>query len=276
MMSEKQFERFIINLKLLNAKERDHLMRYAYLGATGTNDKTESYLSDEFIENLKPHLIELGLSENSKCLFAGMDYHLDWLYVALKFAIEKPTFVIADKSNLKIKFPMETAQKSNIFREISGSQEDIDLIAVFKSEVDSEPKKYAILFIEAKGSANFDGVQLARKLIRLDHILKISGALSLINYRLILAAPSLDIKFDDCSEFALSLLENKLDKSFKFNLVKALSPKNHISRVGEGLYYLKTPFPQTFAIKRLKDSKEGSFTKWKFSERKGGLKKNDP
>lgn len=275
MMTNEQFERFIANLKILNAKERDHLMRYAYLGTSEKYDETKCFLSPEFSKQLQPHLTDLGLNKFANCMFAGMDYHLDWLYVALRLAIEMPDFKINDTLPSDIPkdiFKMEPAPLGDPlysdFRALTGSQEDIDLIAVFKDESDYETK-YAILIIEAKGRAAFNRVQLARKLIRLDHILKISGAVSLIKYRLILSAPNDKLPFDDCRKFAQNLPMLKLAESDKFDLMrKALSPENHLSKIGEGLHYLQIPFPEiTWAIVRERDIDSGPFTQWGFAKR---------
>ncbi len=290
MMTNEQFNSFITNLKLLNAKERDHLMRFAYLGQNNNYDETEKFLSPQFTKQLlEIDSLNLGLTKNAKCVFAGMDYHLDWLYVALKLAIMYPGYKISGTLPAgapKDIFEMEPAPPGDTlycdFRALMGNQEDIDLIAVFKDK-----SKYAILFIEAKGRAAFNKVQLARKLIRLDHILKKSGvvikdAAPLINYRLILAAPEEpgfieDSRYKSCRAFAYDLPKSKLGEPDKYELMRnaLISAENHLSEIGEGLHYLQTPFPETtFAIEReSKDS--GHFTKWKFSERKGGLKKND-
>lgn len=318
MMTNEQFDRFIINLKLLNAKERDHLMRYAYLGETKQYDETKEhneikgYLSPEFMTQLlDDHTESLGITNKAECVFAGMDYHIDWFYVALKFAIEMPDFEITplepskrtkhikhikptgmSDADFQDKFKLDPPPLGDSlyrdFRALTGSQEDIDLIAVFKDK-----SKYAIFFIEAKGRSAFDRVQLARKLIRLDHILIKTGVVikdesglilkdaePLINFRLILAAPPLKesrpvIKKStnrkkelfvckNCREFAEDLPDDKKFKSMK----ESLGHEKHLSGIGEGLHFMEiTNFPKTtLAIERQRDDSD-SFIKWEFSVR---------
>lgn len=83
------------NLKALNAKERDHLMRFAYLGSTAP------WLSKEMICALKKQLPG-DLGPDAKCVFAGMDYHLDWLHAALYLAHKDTSVEKACKDGLKV------------------------------------------------------------------------------------------------------------------------------------------------------------------------------
>ncbi|MBP9154064.1 MAG: hypothetical protein KBF48_03905 [Xanthomonadales bacterium] len=168
------------NLKPLNAKERDHLMRDAYLGIGSAevdidHGKTTRFLSAEFDKRLKEHIRhELKLTGEARCVFAGMDYHLDWIFAALWMATQNPAWPYsADSTPVKMADHTRVENLDSMytdFRPVMGIQEDIDLLAVY--EVDDT---LAIVFIEAKGSAAFDRVQLARKLIRLDRILVDSG-----------------------------------------------------------------------------------------------------
>lgn len=152
----------IANLKAFNAKERDHLMRLAYLGTKCSYEKTQRWLSEEMISKLDPYV-----GEGTKCVFAAMDYHLDWLHVALLAACEGIGLnrelerdLLADKSCTDPKL-----------QAVIGIQEDVDLLAVF-----SDDQTVDLLLIEAKGDAAFNRVQLARKLVRINRILMTSGA----------------------------------------------------------------------------------------------------
>lgn len=71
-----------------------------------------------------------------------------------------------------------------------GNQEDVDLLVVYrKANADR------VVLVEAKGSAAFNRVQLARKLIRLDRIITKSGVDKNV-FRLVLASPGMP-RFQD-------------------------------------------------------------------------------
>ena len=146
------------------------------------------------------------------------------------------------------------------FRPVMGIQEDIDLLAVY--EVGNT---LALLFVEAKGSAAFNRVQLARKLIRLDRILVDSGVAkngeNSLPYLLVLASPNRPkfrdakdgTKLVDCLQFARQLPDPGADeKKDKFKAMReALS--DHKSEIGMGLNYLQIGgYPKTlYAVKRV-------------------------
>lgn len=189
------------NLKALNAKERDHLMRLAYLGRNEPySDKVEGWLSPDMVELLRAKANLPGAT----CKFAGMDYHLDWVFAALKFSCEgisvgdvpkDARFRCEDGRQEDSHLSDDLADVSSggkgddpTLLPVSGRQEDVDLLVLF-----ADGEKTTLLFIEAKGATRFDAHQLARKLIRLDRILKHSGAKALGEDRLkcdlVLVAP---------------------------------------------------------------------------------------
>lgn len=261
----------IRNLKLFNAKERDHLMRAAYLGVGKPYGDETKFLSEDFDKKLKRHAIEMGLDDTARCVFAGMDYHLDWLFAALWITANVSNW--DGKSVNGISAPLESHKAvdriKNLhsdFRPVTGTQEDIDLLVVY-----ADGKKLVILFIEAKGSADFDQVQLARKLIRLDRIIshnEICFPAELDDlkkpYRLILAAPKRP-KFDCCLSFA-----RKLPKQF-VDMHTALI--EHKSKLGEGVHFMQlTEFPDTlYAVKRTpkkSPTNKADYTHWILEKRK--------
>ena len=274
------------NLKLLNAKERDHLMRFAYLGEGDTDYSGASkFLSDECDEILRVHAVDMGLTDSAKCVFAGMDYHLDWLFAAL----------LAARASVDLKegasfSPVAMAAHAGVpgvkslhtdFRPVTGSQEDVDLLVVY-----DDGQKLAMLFIEAKGSAAFDRVQLARKLIRLDRILVKSGMgrpeQRGVVFRLILAAPT-PPKFNCCLTHTRNLPEAVPGEPDTYGAMRdALD--NHPSRIGVGLYFLKlSQFPSGLhAVKRIHSGKAGptgkrtasdGYTQWEVRKRAGARKR---
>jgi len=272
------------NLKALNAKERDHLMRYAYLGVnTQYAAEAGKFLSDEFIEKLRGPDEDPWLDRDAKCVFAAMDYHLDWLFVAMKLAVEGTDLSVLanDKQALKNLSNLKLDQKPDgddplyhDFRPVMGNQEDLDLLAVFEDQA-----RATVLFIEAKGSAAFDRVQLARKLIRLDRILVASGVVAdgrepLLQYRLILASPKEPgFKEKDCRRFAQDLPLAASPEKDKFHQMRELlSVDSHSSRVGDGLHHvLLDGFPTSVLMVTREsyeeDSTTGEFTHWKVSKR---------
>ena len=159
-------EAFIRNLKLLNAKERDHLMRFAYLGEGAPYESASTFLSREADDRLRVHAVEMGLAPSARCVFAGMDYHLDWLFVALWMARHSPAWTPLEGGEPPFE-PMavheavaDTKALYTDFRPVSGSQEDVDLLVVYDDD-----DKLAVLCIEAKGSASFDScLDFARSL----------------------------------------------------------------------------------------------------------------
>jgi len=123
------------NLRLLNRKERHFLVGEA-LG------NTRFRLHDSFRSRVGAAFgIEIPASA-----FAGMDYHLNWLYAALVLTYEP------DKDNLY----------DNGADYVQGNQEDIDLLVVWE-----EGLKAHVVMLEAKGVIPFSNEQLESKFERL-------------------------------------------------------------------------------------------------------------
>ncbi len=273
-MNKEMQDALIRNLKLLNAKERDLLMRHAYLGI-----ENQSALSASFDNKLKD-LMEQKLKlpkESARCVFAGMDYHLDWLFAALWMATQNLKPESAGR-NMDVHTSIEgLASKYTEFRTVTGIQEDVDLLVVY--EVKDE---LVLLFIEAKGSAAFDRVQLARKLIRLDRILVDSvthkdGKYPL-RYLFVMASPDApDFKdFKHCKTFAAAL-----PSPTKFDTMRrALTEQDgHKSGVGNDLHHLSLDgFPDTlYAVLREREkptNKNGDYTRWRLEARARPAKDN--
>ena len=78
---ETQARNIIERLKMFNRKERDHLMKFALC-----KDPGEPELNSEIWREVAG---EKALFPPSKRIFWGMDYHLNWLFAALKTA-ERP------------------------------------------------------------------------------------------------------------------------------------------------------------------------------------------
>jgi hypothetical protein len=206
------------NLKMLNAKERDHLMRWAYLGVDGDNTQQGSPQKLSPTATLALHDL-LELHPGHEVVFAAMDYHLSWIYAALLFACGNAppgggggrVESLISKASTVTALPMDGEQgafpgagkKSTYWpiRSGNGSHEDIDLLVVF-----SDQKETVLAFVEAKGDSAFhrgsNRKQLARKLVRLDRILQLSGAANRpdVSYRVLLASPDADPGFNTLKE----------------------------------------------------------------------------
>lgn len=255
----------IRNLKLFNAKERDHLMRAAYLGVdTSTYMEAKRFLSDDFDKQLKPHAIEMGLDDTAHCVFAGMDYHLDWLFAAIWVTANKP-----DWNGEEFRVPMEThiAEEGinhlhSDFRALTGTQEDLDLLVVY-----SDGKKLAMLLIEAKGSAAFDRVQLGRKLIRLDRIIAHADDDLQMQYRLVLVAPKKpNFKDTEGNEYTswISFAKGLPEKRAKEFEVMNAALSEIKSNIGDEIHFMPlTEYPEKlYKVERQREtkSKEGAYT----------------
>lgn len=262
----------IDNLKLFNAKERDHLMRFAYLGRSTRYREDTVFLNEDFDRALRK---VAGISEKESCAFAGMDYHLDWLFAALWMATNRPEWKpgIGNPPRVPMK-PHESVDGIDDlysdFRPLTGSQEDVDLLVVY-----DDGEKLSMVLVEAKGGASFNKVQLARKLIRLDRILSEPSVARIakmpLESRLVLAAPT-EPKFRDCLDFAKSLPEPDHDKKDKFELMRA-ALISHPSGIGSApRRFLKIGGfeEKPFAVIRereVRSSKTGPYTHWTLVKR---------
>lgn len=197
-------DRLVENLKALNAKERDHFMRFAYLGATNPYDGTvDRWLSTEMTQALRP-LTGLSNTDATRCIFAGMDYHLDWLYAALTLTcqgkyIPNNAKDTQDEETMEVRKGWQSLAELDLdgdinpdavesLRTVNGRIEDVDLLVVF-----AEGGKVVVLLVEAKGVASVNKKQLARKVVRLDRILESSGVgkcAELLTCKCVLVAPN--------------------------------------------------------------------------------------
>ena len=278
-MTARPIETIVRNLKLFNAKERDHLMRFAYLGENTAYDAPQSeelprrFLDKAFDDQLR---VVSGVDPEATCVFAGMDYHLDWLFVALWLSSSHPDWspTAHDLPPIEMDEHIAEPEISDLytdFRPVMGNQEDVDLLAVYRKADD-----FWIVLVEAKGSAAFDRVQLARKLIRLDRIIMKSGVDKNV-FRLVLASPGMPRFQDkddpqqsmDCLAFAKQLPANEGGNKYK-HMVEAL--ESHESGIGKGLRHLALAgFPRSlYAVRRHPSNpgNRGDFTHWTIVRRK--------
>lgn len=237
------FARHLVdNLKQLNAKERDHLMRYVYLGfaeAYAAEDMV-TWLSDRFSNDLRTHYANLGLGPQTRCVFAGMDYHLDWLYAALLLA--RAGKLVAECDEVREMPAIDDLDES--LWPVSGRHEDVDLLLVLTDDIN-----VAVLLVEAKGIAAFDKVQLARKAIRVHYILEHSGARAQpdLVFRFVFMAPNKPEITDICQ-----FVEHH-KKSPELDTLKMTLPAIREATAKLGTMFLKIPgFPaELIQVKRV-------------------------
>ena len=138
-------------LRLLNRKERFHLLREA-LG------KTTFRLAECFRTRLQSCLTDSprGGASIPPSAFVAMDYHLDWIGMALRLAADKPERTRRDR------FPVDCIANDGL---VSGTQQDVDLLVAFPDG----PTTHLVM-IEAKGDTDWRNVQLDRKAERLKRI----------------------------------------------------------------------------------------------------------
>lgn len=154
-------------LHQFNAKERNFLMRFALLGEADSGPRSPSarWVDPVFLQALKVALesSQIKLNKGARCIYAAMDYHLEWLHAALwSVGQTDPEF----KACPIKRHPFETPPSEPKQHDVMGNQEDADLVLV----IEDGDHTYLVL-IEAKGDSSFSRSQLASKLSRLKLIL---------------------------------------------------------------------------------------------------------
>lgn len=190
-------------LHRFNAKERNHLMRFALLGETNPGPLTESGqgVHENFFEALRKTLASapgdaaIQLSDEARCIYAAMDYHLDWLHAALwQVRGAKPE---PDKMPCPVKQVTEP-DGTHPQQDVMGNQEDADLIVVIE-----DAGRAILVLIEAKGDSSFSRSQLASKLARLKLILDVEDPPlpAELTCALVLLAPEDKLVLDKCNTY---------------------------------------------------------------------------
>lgn len=212
-------------LHRFNAKERNFLMRFALLGEIdpGELKRSTTWVSPVFFQALRVALesspTEYGstspikLGENPQCIYAAMDYHLEWLHAAL-WSVRRPA---SDGKAVPIWPDREGPIRAPEQFDIMGNQEDADLVVV----IEDRGHAYLVL-IEAKGDSSFSRTQLASKLTRLKLILDRDHVPSPaeLTFALVLLAPEDKLTLGGCASFPAlaehpSALEEWADKAMR-------------------------------------------------------------
>jgi hypothetical protein len=189
-------------LHRFNAKERNHLMRFALLGAITPDPPRQSsqWIHENFFNSLKLALADdsaegvayspIVLSDQAHCVYAAMDYHLDWLHGALWCTKNQWQRGSYESFVPVARIPEPGSAAGDVARpqhDVMGNQEDVDLLVV----IEDEAMTYLVL-IEAKGDSSFSRAQLASKLERLRLIVGSEHAPleDQLRFALVLLAPS--------------------------------------------------------------------------------------
>lgn len=212
-------------LHRFNAKERNFLMRFALLGEVDSGPRAQSsnWVSPVFFQALKVALESspmkygatprIKLNEGAVCIYAAMDYHLEWLHAAL-WSVGRPDSECKAIPILRHpKAPIGAPEQHDVM----GNQEDVDLVVV----IEDSDHTYLVL-IEAKGDSSFSRSQLASKLARLRLILDRDHVPSRteLTFALVLLAPADRLTLGDCASFAAlakhpSALEEWADEAMR-------------------------------------------------------------
>ena len=150
-MREKKLSNTIKYLRLLNRKERFFLLREA-LG------KEVFRLADQFRSELEC-CISASVNYTVSIphhAFVAMDFHLDWIAMALRLASE------SSQSVLRHAFPIDSIPNDGWFL---GTQQDVDMLIAFR-----DGAAVHLVMIEAKADTNWRNDQLDAKAERLKWI----------------------------------------------------------------------------------------------------------
>lgn len=189
-------------LDRFNAKERNHLMRFALLGAITPDLQRQSFpwIHENFFKSLRLALSNglaegdasssILLTDQAHCVYAAMDYHLDWLHAALWCTRNQWPRGFNERFVPVARVPQPRNAEGDAVRrqhDVMGNQEDIDLLVV----IEDAAMTYLVL-IEAKGDSSFSRAQLASKLERFRLILGSDHAPpeDQLRFALVLLAPS--------------------------------------------------------------------------------------
>ncbi len=185
-------------LHRFNAKERNFLMRFALLGEvdSGPPKQSDDWVNPSFFQALGSALEGKPSQGNApghvklstaKCVYAAMDYHLDWLHAALWCAKLEwdPKLGAGFTPELRrIESPSTAVDPDRLQQDVMGNQEDVDLLLVIEDGGTTH-----LVLVEAKGVSSFDESQLGSKLKRLELILRKEAVPSGLLVSLVLLAP---------------------------------------------------------------------------------------
>lgn len=174
----KTAEQIINNLHNFNRKERDHLMKFAL---------SESPDYPEISENLWDRIAPNGPGSekpDKAKMFIGMDYHLNWLFAALKLSEKHTSSQLQPQPNT---WPESLKDKPSR-PPIQDNQEDVDLLVAFRGDGNT----LHLVLIEAKFDTGWGSKQFRSKAQRLNAIKAVTDEYNHLNveWKFVLASPS--------------------------------------------------------------------------------------
>ncbi len=159
--------KIIEHLQSFNRKERFILLSRA-LGV-------EAFCLDPEFRRKLEQILNISVPDNA---FVAMDYHLDWIQVAL---------YLAEKNRLSENDPAPGLICNKNLELFKANHRDIDLLIGFQNESDH---KTHLMLIEAKGDTGWTNKQLLSKVKRLKHIFRKDGpGVDLVVPHLVLMSP---------------------------------------------------------------------------------------
>lgn len=173
-------EQIIRNLHNFNRKERDHLMKFAL-----SDFPSHPPISDNLWNKIAPNGPGSDKPDR-KSMFVGMDYHLNWLFAALKLSYDYEESQIEPQRN---EWPASLQEKDKPSGPpIQGNQEDVDLLVAFPGESDM----LHLILIEAKFDTGWGSKQFHSKAQRLNAIKSLTDSYThlRVEWKLMLASPS--------------------------------------------------------------------------------------
>lgn len=195
-------QRILKRLRLFNRKERDHLMKFALYDERRNSDISQPLWrlvsGNQGLRRPKPDL-----------MFIGMDYHLNWLFAALRSSLVidddalraelfENDWRLDERHKKKIAGKKTKKGELKDLVPIQGNQEDVDLLSAWIRNDDESP--LCITLIEAKLDSQWTTEQLDSKMQRIALIQTAacspSLALNWIEWRCLLLSPTSTIKDD--------------------------------------------------------------------------------
>ena len=172
MNEDQSASRLVDALHAFNAKERNFLMRYVLRGEiysqssdpSGGDQSPDRWVHKNFLDSLKKANV-IDKNPEPRCVYAAMDYHLDWLNAALWFFRNGKPVSSSPARESVAKRRCQSSEEPCAF-DVTGTQEDVDLLLVFDTG-----KVPLVVLVEAKGASHFSSSQVDSKLTRLATIL---------------------------------------------------------------------------------------------------------
>lgn len=242
--------RIIERFRMFNRKERDHLMKFALLDEAG--EPTISVPLWRLISRKKG-----ARRPGIEGMFIGMDYHLNWLFAALKTSVAEGSDEISQLENVwGLEKPLKLQDKRNM-EPIQGNQEDVDLLVAWIDRKSANPLRLTL--IEAKLDSPWKEAQLDKKLERIALIQASSIALGLtfIEWNCLFLSPKSPDNPERNPSTAVRSLQDQYETRFR-----AFSSNGKPMLLEWKEWNGQSPHSDRFLVNRFR----GDTSKWKVKE----------